>query len=539
MSSNENFGWHSFPLKKSDVEAEPDAMMEEMTMQDERFAVIEELLSSMGAGMTKEMVRVSAGQLADVIKNVKLEDSPSLPEEQYGRKLYKNVQSMFAHEWGSVLRGIVKNNYPLSRFIEKRSVEALGYTSKLEEPDLHEPLAPNSTFLESIADGKKLAYELEKAEERSKMNTSARTREVKAAEHEADEKKFAEIKSEQYRQYATEYYEYKEKLTAYQTQQTEKKILKVKEEKTAVLSAVVEGLRSAVSSITSKVKHAVGLHDRVKMKLCSRVVLEDTGESIENPYDNNNLSGMMQLLKALYFTATLVHFNADFQRALGASISKEDAAKNPMKAVSVVERNITTWSTMNYWEYMTPDIFWTNLLLRTIPACEFQSKCVEHVVWYITERESGDARDEKSTKSGRSFKSSMPVYDNLRDYIQRHEDSNRHKPSGVHNQVTPGPNPNSQFVAGRGRGNVEQAHAAASAELFTTFVGRDRDIKCKDVNTGIEFPYTATAEVCAACFSRNAQCHKPKCYTGACKKCLLYGHKGDQCKQDVSSAKKN
>lgn len=538
MSSNEIFGWHSFPIPVKNG-TEEDAMMEEMTMQDERFAVIEELLNSLGVGMTKEMVRVSVGQLADVIKNVKLDDSSTLPEEQYGRKLYKNVQSMFAHEWGNVLRGIVKNNYPLSRFIEKRSMENSNFTSQLRQARLFEPLPPDNDYLVSIANGKKDAYAREKEEEREQMSASARTREVRAAEEKADAKMLADIEAERYRNYASEYKEYREKLAAYQTQQTEKNMLNEKIDRTTILSAVVEGLRGAVSSITSKVKNAVSLHDRVKMKLCSRVVLEDTGETIENPYDNNNLSGMMQLLKALYFTATLVHFNSDFQRALGASISKEDAAKNPMKAVSVVERNITTWATMNYWDYMTPDIFWTNLLLRTIPACEFQSKCVEHVVWFITERESGDTRDERSTKSGRLPKSSMPVYDNLREYIQRHEESNRHKPSGVHNQVAPSPNPNSQYGAGRGRGNVEQAHAAALAELFTTFVGRDRDIKCKDVNTGIEFPYTATAEVCAACFNRSAQCHKPKCYTGACKKCLLYGHKGDQCKQDVSSAKKN
>lgn len=537
MSSNEDFGWHSFPLKKGDVEKDP--LAEEMTMQDEKFEEIEDLLNSMGAGMTKEMVRVSVGQLADVIKNVKLDDSSTLPEEQYGRKLYKNVLSMFSHEWGSVLRSIVKNNYPLGRFIEKRSVEISNFTSKLQDADMYEPIPPNKEYLESLAKGKMWEYERAKAEERSQMSPSARTREVKAAEELADEQMLSDFEAERHRTYAVQYSDYMQKLTAYQTQQTEKKILKGKLERTAILSAVVEGLRGAVSSITSKVKNSASLHDRVKMKLCARVVLEDTGETIENPYDNNNLSGMMQLLKALYFTATLVHFNADFQRALGASISKEDAAKNPMRAVSVVEKNITTWATMNYWDFMTPDIFWTNLLLRTIPACDFQSKCVEHVVWFITERESGDGKDDKSTKSGRTSKSSMPVYDNLRDYIQRHEESNRHKPSVVHNQVPTSPNPNSQYTAGRGKGNVEHAHAVAQAELFTTFVGRDKEIKCKDVNTGMEFPYTATAEVCASCFSRNAQCHKPKCYTGACKKCLLYGHKGDQCKQDVSSTKKN
>lgn len=515
-------------------------MEEDVTMQDERFAVVEESLNSLGAGMTKEMVRVSVGQLADVIKNVKLDDSATLPEEQYGRKLYKNVQSMFAHEWGNILRAVVKNNYPLSRFIDKRSAEIATFTTKMQEADMFEPIPPNKDYLESRARVEKGDYVRTKAEEREQMSPALRTREVKTAEELADKRMFEYIEDERHRIYAEQYSEYLDNSRKYQAQLTEKKKLTATLERTAILSAIVEGLRGAISAISSKVKNAAGLHDRVRMKLCSRVVLDETSETIDNPFDNNNLSGMMQLLKALYFTATLVHFNSDFQRALGASISKEDASKNPMKAVNVVEKNMAVWTTMNYWEYMTPDIFWTNLLLRTIPASEFQSKCVEHVVSFITERESGDAKEDKSTKSGRNTKSSMPIYDNLRDYIQRHEESNRHKPSAIHSATPPGPNLHSQYVAGRGgKGNVEQAHAAGIAELFTSTVGRDRDIKCKDVNTGMEYPYTATSEVCASCFSRNAQCHKPKCYTGACKKCLLYGHKGDQCKQDVSSVKKN
>lgn len=513
--------------------------MEEMTMQDERFASVEELLKSLGAGMTKEMVRVSATQFADLVKSVELKDLPTLPEEQYGRKLYKNLQAMFRHDWGIVLRAVVKVNYPLNRFIDKRSVEIGGLTAKISDAAMTEPTPPNERYFDSNAKLEKSAYIKAKAAERQSTNSS-RTREVTMAEELADEAALRDIEDESERKYVQEYDKYKAEESAYKLHLVEKKNLNAQMERTVVLSTVVEGLRSAANSITSKLKVAAGLHDRVKQKLYSRVVLEDTGEIIDNPFDNNNLSGMMQTLKVVYFTATLVHFNADFQRTLNTSISKEDLLKNPMKAVTLVERHIATWTTMNYFKFMDEEMFWVNILLRTMPACEFQTKCVEHVVAYITERESGDLKDEKSLKSTRNAHS-MPIYNDLRGFIQRQEDSGRHKPAATLNQqsTSTGPNSNSQYAAaGRGRGNVEHAHVAV-AELFTSTVGRERDIKCKDLNNGMEFPYTATTEVCSQCHARTAQCHKPKCYTGACRKCGLYGHKGDQCKQDVSSAKKN
>lgn len=534
MSSNE-FEWQNSNPPEGDVEG---ALMEEMTMQDERFAEVEELLKSLGAGMTKEMVRVSATQIVEMVKSVELKDSPTLPEEQYGRKLYKNLQAMFQHDWGKVLRAVVQVNYPLSRFIDKRSVEIVGFASKIQDAEMTQPTPPNERFYDSNARLEKSSYTKAKAVERQSANNSRTTREATLAEELADEAALRDIDDDFERQYVEMYKKYMVEEEKYKSQLVVKKNLNAQMERTVVLSTVVEGLRAAANSITSKLKVAAGLHERVKQKLCSRVVLEDTGEMIDNPYDNNNLSGMMQQLKALYFTATLVHFNADLQRALGASISKEDAIKNPMKAVMLVEKNIATWTTMNYWEYMTPDIFWTNMLLRAVPACDFQSKCVENVVWYVTQRESGDWKDDKSTRTVKNSKA-MPIYNNLRDYIQRHEDSSRHKPSVMHNPNPVSPNSNSQYTAaGKGRGNVEQAHVAV-AEQFTTTVGREKEIRCKDVNTGIEFPYTATSDVCAPCFARSAQCHRPKCYTGSCKKCNLYGHKGDQCKQDPSSVKKN
>lgn len=534
MYSNEFGKSDSFPVM-ADVEG---SLMEDMRMQDEEFARVEDLLKSVGEGMSKEMVRVSANQFIELVKGVELKDSPTLPEEQYGRKLCKNLEAMFQHDWGNVLRAVVKANYPLSRFIDRRSVEIAGFTSKIDDVDMAAPSEPKKEYFTSCANVEKSAYTKAKAAERQGA-TSRTTRDLSIAEELADEAALREIDDKYEEEYVVLYRKFMREHEVYKSQQVAKKNLKAQLERTVVLSTVVEGLRAAANSITMKLKSAAGLHERVKQKLSSRVVLMNTGEIIDNPLENNNLSGMMQTLTTLYFTATLVHFNADLQRTLSASISKEDVTRNPMKAVTLVERNIATWTTMNYWAFMTPDIFWTNMLLRAMPVSEFQAKCVEHVVSYITEKDSGDGKDEKSVKSVRNSKS-MPVYNDLRDFIQRQEDSGRHKPAVVHNPTptSTGPNPSSQFAAaGNRRGNVEHAHAAVT-ELFTTTVGREKEIKCKDVTNGKEFPYTATVEVCASCLAKSEHCHKPKCYFGACSKCNLFGHKSYQCRQDPSSYQK-
>ena len=524
-----------------DVDVDDEDVMDQMSMQEEEFAKIDDMLNVMGIGTSKDMAKISSSQFLQLVAGVELKDSPTLPEEQYGRKLFKNTQAMFTHDWGNVLKAVVKVNYPLSRFIDMRGEEMKNLNSQIAGAEMSAPNEPKLEFFNISAKVKISTYNKMVASERANA-TGTRTRDQADTELKIDEAAHAEIKEEFEAAYVEKYTQYNSELETYNVQLALKKSLGAKLERTAVLSAIVEGLRNAANAITSKLKSAAGLHDKVKQKLSARVVLESTDEMIDNPFDNNNLSGMMQLLQSAYFTATLVHFNADFQRVLGTSVSKEDATKNPMKAITLVEKNMATWTTMNYWEYMTPDVFWTNLVLRALPAGEFQSKCVEHVVSYITQKEAGDGRDDKSRTTARTAKS-MPIFDNLRAFIQRQEDSGRHKSSSQVSTTPQQPQLQQQqptyshYGASKPKGNVEHAYAAV-AEPFTTQVGRDKEVKCKDVNNGLELPYTATTEACPQCCGRTGQFHRPKCYCGHCRKCMLFGHKMEQCKQDPSSYKK-
>ncbi len=47
-------------------------------------------------------------------------------------------------------------------------------------------------------------------------------------------------------------------------------------------------------------------------------------------------------------------------------ISADDTKSNPMKAVSGVQDLISTWDTHNLWAQMSPDHFWSAVLLRSL-----------------------------------------------------------------------------------------------------------------------------------------------------------------------------
>lgn len=86
------------------------------------------------------------------------------------------------------------------------------------------------------------------------------------------------------------------------------------------------------------------------------------------------------------------------------------------------------------------------------------------------------------------------------------------------------------------KGNVETA--AAADQLHSTLIGPEKGLKTRDVETGREFSYTATKDQCPKCANHaaaKAEVHRPKCYSGRCKTCGLYGHKQISCQQHAST----
>jgi hypothetical protein len=520
--------------------------------QLERFSVVRDQITALGsAGLTKELAKGQATQLCEAVKLVELKEEKGMSEEQFGRKLHKNVKSMFQFILGSVMFAIVEVNYPIDSYIESRN-EAVAklqeYLEKFgdENAVLHKPdpqfyeMRKRTEWPDQVR-----IKQTTRATRGNAKSTKAKSSDAKSADavdaeaaeetplSDAEEDKGAfELRIE--REFVEAYKKWQADVAERSKSDGEKFRANRTIGKFTILLTILEGIRAAISTITSKIKAAVKDHEKVKQKLGCMVTLRATGESIANPLDNSNLAGLYEILKTEYAEATLVRFNSDLQLTMKLGITLEDMTKNPMKAVQKSDEMLATWQSMDYWNYMTPDIFFTNILLNSLPTSAFQRECVTEVSKYLEAKNTfGDYREDSSVVTTSVAAKGFPVYNFLRQYIKRCENSGNHGKQAISNtgnfRRQPYPLRN---------GNVETAAAALSGMEYTTEIGREKQATCKDTQSGKDYVYTATKEPCAKCNARGAnpaEKHFPRCYTDTCLRCGLYGHKQHNCVQAQST----
>jgi hypothetical protein len=540
---------NAFPSIEDDVEFSTDKFSEK---QLERFAFVRDQITALGsAGLTKELAKGQAAQLCEAVKNVDMSESTGLSEEQCGRKLHKNVQSCFQFVLGSVMRAIVETNFPIDRYIADRN-EAVAKLEAYLEVIAEDGVVVHKPELEYYNLRKQIEW-AEKVKKRSKARTTRaaaksapKVSSAGVSEEQEESAPLSDVEEDREvfehginKEYMEEYEKWKLYDLATQRRASAKRRADSTLGKFLMLVTLLEGIRSAIGAIASKIKKATKDHEKVKQKLGCMVSLKATGESISNPLENGNLSGLCEILKIEYAEATLVRFNSDLQQTMKISISLEDMGKNPMKAVQRCDDMLATWQTMDYWTYMTQDIFFTNILLSAMPTSAFQRECVTEVQKFLEAKDnaSGDLRDDGTVMTTTVVRD-FPVYNFLRRYIKRYENSSNHgkQPAGGGGGGG-GANPRYRINPFPGRsGNVETA--ALSGVEYSTEMGRDKQLMCKDVGTGQEHPYTATRELCAKCYGRGinpTDKHQPRCFHGICNRCGLYGHKQFNCAQSQST----
>lgn len=539
----ERTGLDLFPSIEDDVEFSSDTFT---GRQMERFSLVRDQITALGsAGLTKELAKGQATQLCEAVKLVELKEEKGMSEEQFGRKLQKNVKSMFQFVLGSVMMAIVEVNYPIDRYIESRNeviARLQDYVEELGDDGvvLHKPDPQFYDMRRKTEWQDYLQMRQTARADRVKRASSRKAKSADAGESEATEEAtpLSEGEDDQNafelrlnREYVEEYRKWQSDLEQHKRWEAAKQRANRSIGKFTILLTILEGIRTAISTITSKIKAAVKDHEKVKQKLGCMVTLRATGESIANPLENSSLAGLYEILKVEYAEATLVRFNTDLQMTMKLGISMDEMTKNPMKAVQRSDEMLATWQSMDYWNYMTPDIFFTNILLNSLPTSAFQRECVTEVQKYLEAKNNGDFRDDSSVITATAAVKGFPVYNFLRQYIKRCENSGNHgkqtvNPAGGYRR-TPFP---TRY------GNVETA--ALSGAEYNTEIGRDKQLMCKDVMTGQEHNYTATKELCQKCYGRSAnpaERHFPRCFNGSCNLCGLYGHKRSNCSQAQST----
>jgi hypothetical protein len=309
---------------------------------------------------------------------------------------------------------------------------------------------------------------------------------------------------------------------------SDKKKLELLTDKENNIQAIVSGLLTATSLIESKIKNAVKDRFKIKELLQSRVILDETGEVIANPHDKGNLAGMVEIIMSNYLKPSFVSFTNDVVETMRLQMNYNVTTNYPIQAKQTVDKIIATWESMNYWNYMTKDIFFTGILLRSLSQeSDVTSKAAMDISAYVLEREEGIKRGEIDTCNERE---QMPIYNHLSQYLVTLQKSMElKKRKGSHEDR------DTRQKHEKLPGNVESAAKAETSEssnsdgMFRDSVTREMNV-ITTLENGITYCYTATKTECTLC-KDGSNAHKPKCFLGKCKKCNSYGHKLPNCKQ--------
>lgn len=536
------------------------------------FNITEQKLMRAGMGFTKELAKSQGAQLIQNVKDIEFKDS-NMSEKVFGRKMFGSIRDVFSFVLGEHVEEFISVNYPPSRFAELQAIAVSLSSKKVEELEktvsgvVEEPKdnqyytvlgtrAWNALVREVKAE---TASRKEKMAERKRAERAAKKAGLIVAEPEEDsfdESPLPGITEDDRELFMDGYLEqYLNARDDFANRRADmakiaelKKEVAEETERYVVVNVIVDNIRSAMVTLTQKIKASVANVSKVHNKLTATVCLDSTGEYIANPFATSNLSGLCQILKNEYYTANIITFNRDFADVLSCPVTQTQLMANPLLAAVWTDKRISEWVSVDCWKFMTMDIFFVNILLGYLPNNAFKQKCVAEIFDFLQKMESDRSLGDES----QSGVGSMPIYQHLVEFMRVQFESESYmsitapKNQGNTSQKTPAQQQSQQKVGGghgsytphRTYGNGVEMAASVST-LYTGEVTRDKNVSVRDAMTGTIFAYSATKEKCALCYGKptgdkSLTPHAPRCFGGDCVHCKLFGHKSRSCMQDLA-----
>lgn len=528
-------------------------------------------------GSNNELVRDYGKTLVHNIEGVDLTVKNSVSDAACGKHIAENITKILEFG-GEPLIKVVANNIDITRMHRIRYAEIKEYHDKIDEIEeqIHE--------CEKFEDPKREDYDLRAKIEIEQLQLSmnldedalelltnkefepegVKSRSKRAAEgkSEEDQVKFSDYKTKcriirlhWNTEFIKDQNEFKKQNSQLKDLRKIRDGLNAKIKSELVVQHIMRGIEMAILTICNKIKNAV--KDRLKLKelLQSRIVFETTGEIMVNPYDKGNVPGMIGIIQRKFHRASFGVFTNELVDIMRMSYSSNISDTDPIKIGQAIDKIMGNWDSMNYWEYMTRDVFFTAILLRTLaPESATTTGAMLEVSRFINQRDknmkSGELSNDEDSKS-------TPIYQHLMDYLSAISESMEMKRSSSkriakEESLNYNDQDNHKYTQSNQRHvrqykNHGNAESAASAEFHdnksfdkkvevTHFDTQFRDSVTRDMNVttvaknGYRVQYTSTRKECEQCKDPNTQ-HKPKCYLGKCKKCNNYGHKFENCRQ--------
>lgn len=520
-------------------------------------------------GSNKTLVKEYGQTLVHNIEGMDLTVKGSMTDAAYGRQMAENISQMLEFG-GEPLKRVIDVNLDIKRLYQLRYDEIAEINSRIA--DINESIYDCELYEEPNKEDYSLraSIEIETLKRESKIKEEKRdispsregeTEGVKARGKKGADPKVEprdddlfgfneacdEIKFRWNSQFIKDQDLWKKHSANLKKLKRDKIILTEKVDSELVTQQIMRGIQMALSSICNKIRNAVKERYKLKDLLQSRVRIEATGEIIANPYDKGNVAGMIAIIKSKFHKPTFVSFTNELVETMRLQINSNVMQNNPVQAVHAVDRIIGTWDTMNFWEYMTKDVFFTGILLRALPPeNEITSRAIFEVASYVNQRDLNMKKG--NTDYYECEGESMPVYQHLSQYLENvskslemkrlkktenGEDNNKNYQKSYKN-ASQTQNGNTETAASANATEIKSSDA--KIEVKPSFDTQFKDSVTREMNVttvaknGFRYFYTSTKKDCELC-KDSSTAHKPKCYLGQCKKCNNYGHKADNCRQ--------
>lgn len=329
--------------------------------------------------------------------------------------------------------------------------------------------------------------------------------------------------------------------------------LKSKRSETDALKQLNIALSTATSLIAEKLRNAAKTYPELVTKLHGTVKLERTQEVVYDTYNTCSLAGMLEILRVEYACANIVTLKHKLLEVMNLSLTRDQMEGDPAIGIQSIQRHINTWQSLQLFQYLNEDIFWTVHFLRQYHTnTQIYQRGIERTMEYMHRIQSGEA----VAKSSNLVQPGMPILSDLFEWLRKvygqsiqfsqaknqkrisfgNNNDGRNNQQQQQQQQTrsnrPYPNNESQWA------NIAQESNFATKQMNPPAKSYDREVK-REESIGIRnaenntrwHSYTATRAACTKCVGSDKTHPRPYCYLGQCNKCKFFGHQERYCLQ--------
>ena len=493
--------------------------------------------------------------------------------EDIGHKLYLNIGELLRAVDKQLFPPIIANNYDIATWIKdcrenrnKLQVESTALQTIADEtllcPEHHITTLRSQTEYVAAAEQRRATFfNLSTEEQDAQLPLKLQLQELKES-----------ITAKHDTRFLLEYDSYKVQLTKKNEATVNFRAKQLELKRLYTFESVLEAFLAADRQIVSIIQKAVTTHCiSLKTILQGTARLPTTKEEIPNPWDSQSLAGIACIMHERFHKRSFVTFNNYLLEAMGFHLSDNETKYTPMKAVAEVQKMMYNWESRDLWSQMSPDHFWSAVLLRSLHPTALIRQELLHETHRFLQRQHETSSTAPSLVNNPSDK--HPLFTFAATYLQTNHDAKKFASNSNLNKTptqlpqTPGANgsrykPGGLELAAAASTTTSAAAASSPATTAPSSTGPNphqqdgktiytraiRALPAPVLRTAnIYFQHNANGnpkrylavptvhDICSNCFpvhssSTTVPC-QPPCTSRLCPRCNYYGHNGPWCLQ--------